>query len=338
MHVLVTGGAGYIGSVIAARLLARGHAVTVYDDLSRGHRAAVPAGGERSSQGDIRDRAPRAGGAPRPALRRHRPHGRAGRGRRVGRAAGALPRRERERHGGRDRGGQGRRRRPPRLLLDGRRLRRAPARAHRRGRRARAHQPVRREQTRRRTPARSRRGDAGDLAFTALRYFNACGADGAARRGSRPRVAPHPPGAVGGQGRRRAARVRRRLPHSRRHLRARLRARRRPLRRPRPGAGGAARRPGSLQPGHRPRRLGELRARHRRPASPAGSCAARWWSDAPAIRRRSWPAGDGRRRAWAGARGAAWTTPSAMPGPGCRRIRRATRTSTGVDGESPPAA
>jgi len=55
MHVLVTGGAGYIGSVIAARLLARGHAVTVYDDLSRGHRAAVPAGAS-FVEGDIRDR------------------------------------------------------------------------------------------------------------------------------------------------------------------------------------------------------------------------------------------------------------------------------------------
>jgi len=54
MNVLVTGGAGYIGSVIAARLLARGHAVTVYDDLSRGHRAAVPAGASLV-QGDIRD-------------------------------------------------------------------------------------------------------------------------------------------------------------------------------------------------------------------------------------------------------------------------------------------
>src|SRR5674476_1030126 len=54
MHVLVTGGAGYIGSVIAARLLVRGHAVTVYDDLSRGHRAAVPAGASLV-QGDIRD-------------------------------------------------------------------------------------------------------------------------------------------------------------------------------------------------------------------------------------------------------------------------------------------
>ena len=51
---MVTGGAGYIGSVIAARLLAAGHAVTVYDDLSRGHRAAVPAGAALA-EGDVRD-------------------------------------------------------------------------------------------------------------------------------------------------------------------------------------------------------------------------------------------------------------------------------------------
>ena len=43
-RVLVTGGAGYIGSVVADQLLARGHAVVVLDDLSTGHRAAVPAG------------------------------------------------------------------------------------------------------------------------------------------------------------------------------------------------------------------------------------------------------------------------------------------------------
>lgn len=42
MHLLVTGGAGYIGSVVAARLLEEGHRVTVLDDLSRGHRDAVP--------------------------------------------------------------------------------------------------------------------------------------------------------------------------------------------------------------------------------------------------------------------------------------------------------
>jgi UDP-glucose-4-epimerase GalE len=54
MRILVTGGAGYIGSVIVARLLTRGHEVAVYDDLSRGHRAAVPAGAD-IVRGDVRD-------------------------------------------------------------------------------------------------------------------------------------------------------------------------------------------------------------------------------------------------------------------------------------------
>jgi UDP-glucose 4-epimerase len=42
--VLVTGGAGYIGSVVAAQLVAAGHEVTVLDDLSTGYADAVPAG------------------------------------------------------------------------------------------------------------------------------------------------------------------------------------------------------------------------------------------------------------------------------------------------------
>jgi UDP-glucose 4-epimerase len=42
MRVLVTGGAGYIGSVTSARLLAEGHEVVVVDDLSTGHADAVP--------------------------------------------------------------------------------------------------------------------------------------------------------------------------------------------------------------------------------------------------------------------------------------------------------
>src|SRR4051812_24614170 len=46
MRVLVTGGAGYIGSVVAAELLDAGHQVTVLDDLSTGHADAVPAGAE----------------------------------------------------------------------------------------------------------------------------------------------------------------------------------------------------------------------------------------------------------------------------------------------------
>ncbi|MGW6541181.1 UDP-glucose 4-epimerase GalE [Streptomyces sp. NPDC055051] len=41
---LVTGGAGYVGSVVAAHLLERGHRVTVLDDLSTGFREGVPAG------------------------------------------------------------------------------------------------------------------------------------------------------------------------------------------------------------------------------------------------------------------------------------------------------
>ena len=43
MRVLVTGGAGYIGATTAAALLEAGHQVTVVDDLSNGHRDAVPA-------------------------------------------------------------------------------------------------------------------------------------------------------------------------------------------------------------------------------------------------------------------------------------------------------
>jgi UDP-glucose 4-epimerase len=44
MNTLVTGGAGYIGSVTAEALLRTGHSVTVYDSLVTGHRAAVPDG------------------------------------------------------------------------------------------------------------------------------------------------------------------------------------------------------------------------------------------------------------------------------------------------------
>jgi UDP-glucose 4-epimerase len=46
MRVLVTGGAGYIGSVVAAALLADGHDVVVVDDLSTGYADAVPPGAE----------------------------------------------------------------------------------------------------------------------------------------------------------------------------------------------------------------------------------------------------------------------------------------------------
>ncbi|MCL5287183.1 MAG: UDP-glucose 4-epimerase GalE [Acidobacteria bacterium] len=55
-HVLVTGGAGYIGSVVGAQLIAAGHRVTVLDNLSRGHREALPRSAELV-QGDVSDRA-----------------------------------------------------------------------------------------------------------------------------------------------------------------------------------------------------------------------------------------------------------------------------------------
>ena len=44
MRLLVTGGAGYVGSICAQQLVARGDDVTVLDNLERGHRAAVPPG------------------------------------------------------------------------------------------------------------------------------------------------------------------------------------------------------------------------------------------------------------------------------------------------------
>src|SRR5690606_5290031 len=44
VRVLVTGGAGYIGSVTAPSMIAAGHLVVVVDDLSTGHADAVPEG------------------------------------------------------------------------------------------------------------------------------------------------------------------------------------------------------------------------------------------------------------------------------------------------------
>jgi UDP-glucose-4-epimerase GalE len=53
MRILVTGGAGYIGSHAVRLFLARGHDVWIYDNLSFGHRAAVPA--ERLVVGDLNE-------------------------------------------------------------------------------------------------------------------------------------------------------------------------------------------------------------------------------------------------------------------------------------------
>ncbi|MBZ5645632.1 MAG: UDP-glucose 4-epimerase GalE [Acidobacteriia bacterium] len=55
MRILVTGGAGYIGSVVVEELLAAGQHTVVYDNLSLGHRDAVLPGAE-FVQGEILDR------------------------------------------------------------------------------------------------------------------------------------------------------------------------------------------------------------------------------------------------------------------------------------------
>lgn len=55
MKILVTGGAGYIGSATATALLAAGHSVTILDSLVTGHREAIPAGAE-FVQVDLADR------------------------------------------------------------------------------------------------------------------------------------------------------------------------------------------------------------------------------------------------------------------------------------------
>jgi UDP-glucose 4-epimerase len=54
MRVLVTGGAGYIGSVVASQLAEAGHETVVLDDFSRGHAEAVPEG-PRLVRGNLLD-------------------------------------------------------------------------------------------------------------------------------------------------------------------------------------------------------------------------------------------------------------------------------------------
>jgi UDP-glucose 4-epimerase len=54
VRLLVTGGAGYIGSVVAHQLLEEGHEVVVLDNLSKGHEKALPEG-VRFVRGDLLD-------------------------------------------------------------------------------------------------------------------------------------------------------------------------------------------------------------------------------------------------------------------------------------------
>lgn len=59
MKILITGGAGYVGSHAARWLRRAGHEIWVYDNLSRGHREAVPEG--RLIEGELADTAKLAG-------------------------------------------------------------------------------------------------------------------------------------------------------------------------------------------------------------------------------------------------------------------------------------
>ena len=246
MRVLVTGGAGYIGSVIVARLAARGHDVVVYDDLSRGHADAVP-DGVPLVRGDVRDahalRAALAGGGCEAVVHMAalaevaesvaEPERyfsvnldgtaavieaavAAGAGRLVFSSTAAV-------YGA-----------PERTPIDeGDTL--APANPY--GETKLAGERLLQE-------ARSR----GELAATALRYFNACGADGARGEDHDPESHLDPAGAPRRPRRHADQGVRRRLPHRGRHLRSRLRPRDRPRRRAHRRARGSAGRARLVQP------------------------------------------------------------------------------------------
>ena len=55
MKIFVTGGAGYIGSICAELMLNEGHAITIFDNLSEGHRAAIDPRAQ-FVEGDLQDR------------------------------------------------------------------------------------------------------------------------------------------------------------------------------------------------------------------------------------------------------------------------------------------
>ena len=174
MNILVTGGAGYVGSHAARLLARRGHEVWVYDNLVFGHRAAVAAGpadrGRPAGRPQGRGRA--AGETDRrgDALRRLRLRGR------VGDRPGEVLSEQRGRHAVADGGHACRGRRADRLLEHLRDLRRArgasrSARASRSGRSTPTGSPS--------WPSSSALADyarAYGWGYAALRYFNASGA------------------------------------------------------------------------------------------------------------------------------------------------------------------
>ncbi len=184
VSVLVTGGAGYIGSHAVRRLTRAGHDVWVYDNLSRGHRSAVPSG--RLIEGAVGGSAAAGRGAvgasrgSRAALCRAGLRGRVG-----GKPGAILPeqhRRQPEPAGCDARSGRG----ADRLFQHHRHLRRAPARTHRRRRAATAHQSLWLFQAGRRAgPGRLRRGLRAGLCRAAVFQRRRCKRRWRLRRGSR---------------------------------------------------------------------------------------------------------------------------------------------------------
>jgi nucleoside-diphosphate-sugar epimerase len=233
MNVLVTGGAGYVGSIATEALLAQGHRVVVVDDLRTGHRDAVPEGAAfvLSRRGGRRTRRFRARGAPGrgdPPLRRLVAGGRVDAPRRSTTSTTTSPGalwlwRTALRHGVR------------RVVVSStaalygtpddvpipETARLAP-------------ESVYGETKLQLERALQWLATTAGVGSVALRYFNAAGASRHARRGPPARDASDSHRAAGG--RRTAAEgrgVRRRLPDARRDRRARLCPRRRPRRRPR---------------------------------------------------------------------------------------------------------
>ena len=242
MKLLVTGGAGYIGSIVAAQLLDAGHDVTVLDSLVRGHAAAVPEGA-RLEQVDLLDaeavNATLAGGydavlhfaalalvaeSVEHPERYHR-----------GNFVATLNLLDAMRAAGCKRlvfsstcavyGEPAEVPMPETLRAD-------PVNAY--GASKLAVDRMISDECR-----------AHGLGAVSLRYFNVAGASGDARRGPLARDPPHPARAAG---RRRQARprlgVRHRLRHARRHRRARLHPHRGPRRGPHPRARAAPPNPG----------------------------------------------------------------------------------------------
>ena len=200
MRILVTGGAGYVGSVSVEKFLDAGHDVTVLDDLSTGHRGAVAAGRalEVGSYGDTAAVVALLRAAPdrrRPALRRQ-----VARRRVDGGSGQVLPRERGRRHR------PARRRCGPPASGASSSAPPPPPTACPSGRRSSSPIPSGRSTPTARPSAASRRrsrwyGHGYGLRSVILRYFNVAGASKTHGEAARARDAPHPerPGRRGGR-------------------------------------------------------------------------------------------------------------------------------------------